>query len=35
MSIGDKERNEIANLAKYVHLQEVGRFQIIILVTKY
>ena len=23
------------NLAKYVHLQEVGRFQIIISVTKY
>ena len=26
MSIGNKERNEVANLAKYVHLQEVGRF---------
>jgi hypothetical protein len=34
-SIGDKQRNKVANLAKYVHLQEVGTFQIIILVTKY
>jgi hypothetical protein len=33
--IGDKQRSEVENLAKYVHLQEVGRFQIIISVTKY
>jgi hypothetical protein len=33
--IGDKQRSKVENLAKYVHLQEVGRFQIIISVTKY
>jgi hypothetical protein len=33
--IGDKQRSKVENLAKYVHLHEVGRFQIIISVTKY
>ena len=33
--IGDKQRSKLANLAKYVHLQEVGTFQIIISITKY
>jgi hypothetical protein len=32
--IGDKQRSKVENLAKYVHLQEVGTFQIIISVTK-
>ena len=31
----DKQRSKVENLAKYVHLQEVGTFQIIISVTKY
>ena len=31
----DKQRSKVDNLAKYVHLQEVGTFQIIISVTKY
>jgi hypothetical protein len=33
--ICDKQRSKVENLAKYVHLQEVGTFQIIISVTKY
>ena len=33
-SIGDSLRSKVADLAKYVHLQEVGTFQIIISVTK-
>jgi hypothetical protein len=33
--IGDKQRSKVENLAKYVHSQEVGRFQIIVSVTKY
>jgi hypothetical protein len=31
--IGDKQLSKLENLAKYVHLQEVGTFQIIISVT--
>ena len=34
-SIGDKQRCKVANLAKYVHLQEVCTFQIIISVINY
>jgi hypothetical protein len=33
--IADKQRSEVENLTKYVHLQEVGTFQIIISVRKY
>jgi hypothetical protein len=33
--ICDKQRSKVENLAKYVHLQEVGTFQIITSVTKY
>jgi hypothetical protein len=33
--IADKQRSKVENLAKYVHLQEVGTFQIIISVRKY
>ena len=29
ITIGDEQWNKVANLAKYVHLQEVGTFQII------
>ena len=34
-SIGDKHWRKVANLAKYVHLHEVGTFQIIISVIIY
>ena len=34
-SILDKQRNEVANLAKYVYLQGLCTFQINISVTKY
>ena len=34
-SIGDKHRSKVTNLAEYVHLQEVGTFQIVISVIKY
>ena len=34
-SIVDKQQNEVANLVKYVHLQELCTFQINISVTKY
>ena len=34
-SILDTQRNEVANLAKYVHLQELCTFQINISFTKY
>ena len=34
-SIGDKQWCKVANLAKYIHLQEVCTFQIIISVTNY
>ena len=34
-SILDKQRNEMANLAKYVHLQGLCTFQINISGTKY
>ena len=34
-SILDKQRNEVANLAKYDHLQGLCIFQINISVTKY
>ena len=31
-SVSDKHRSKVANLVKYVYLQEVGAFQIIISV---
>ena len=34
-NILDKQRNEMANFAKYVHLQGLCTFQINISVTKY
>ena len=34
-SILDKQRNEVANLAKYVHLQGLCTFQINILVLNF
>ena len=34
-SILDKQRNEVANLAKYIHLQGLCTFQINVSVTKY
>ena len=33
-SIGDKQQSKVADLAKYVHLPEVGTFQVSISVTK-
>ena len=33
--IMDKQRNEVANLAKYVHMQGLCTFEIDISVTKY
>jgi hypothetical protein len=33
--IGDKQWSKVENLAKYIDLQGVGTFQIIISVTKY
>ena len=33
-SIGDKQLSKVADLAKYVHLPEVGTFQVSISVTK-
>ena len=33
-SIGDKQHSKVAELAKYVHLPEVGTFQVSISVTK-
>ena len=33
-SIGDKQQSKVADLAKYVHLPEVGIFQVSISVTK-
>ena len=33
-SIGDKQQSKVADLAKYVHLPEVGTFQVCIPVTK-
>ena len=35
INILEKKRNEVANLAKYVHLQGLCTFQINISVTKY
>ena len=34
-SIGDKQQSKVADLAKYVHLPEVGTFQVSISVTKF
>ena len=33
-SIGDKQQSRVADLGKYVHLPEVGTFQVSISVTK-
>ena len=33
-NMGDKQESKVADFAKYLHLQEVGTFQIIISVTK-
>ena len=33
-NIADKHGNKVPDLAKYVHLQEVGTFQIVISVKK-
>ena len=33
-SIGDKQQSKVADLGKYVHLPEVGTFQVSISVTK-
>ena len=33
-SIGDKQQSKVADLTKYVHLPEVGTFQVSISVTK-
>ena len=33
-SIGDKQQSKVADLAKYVHLPDVGAFQVSISVTK-
>ena len=33
-TIGDKQQSKVADLGKYVHLPEVGTFQVSISVTK-